>query len=59
MRNREWLEKMKSSTIADMFCMEVAQDGEFCQKCPFKDLCVNGENGFQVWLEKEHRSDVK
>lgn len=58
MTNREWLEKMKNSTIADMFCVEVAKDGEFCQNsCPFKDLCVGGNNGFEIWLNKLHEGE--
>lgn len=58
MTNREWLEKMKNSTIADMFCVEVAKGGHFCENhCPFASLCVKGANGFQVWLEKEHKGE--
>ena len=58
MTNREWLEKMKTSTIADIFCVEVAQDGEFCKsRCPFKDLCVGGENGFEIWLNKQREGE--
>jgi hypothetical protein len=57
MTNREWLEKLKTSTIADIFCMEIAQDGSFCKKCPFAELCVKGENGFEVWLNKEHKGE--
>jgi hypothetical protein len=60
MTNREWLEKMKTSTIADMFCVEVAKDGHFCENhCPFKDLCVGGKNGFEIWLDKEHKGENK
>ena len=58
MTNREWLEKMKSSTIADLFCMEIAQDGAFCEtRCPFKSLCIKGENGFENWLNKQHKGE--
>ena len=58
MTNREWLEQMKTSTIADIFCQELAKDGVFCAKhCPFWDLCVGGESGFFVWLNKEHEGE--
>lgn len=58
MTNREWLEKHDNDFLASLFCYELAKDGEFCDtKCPFKDLCVGGESGIKIWLEKEYKGD--
>ena len=60
MTNREWREGLDSATIGGLFCDEVAKDGGFClTRCPFKDLCVGGENGFEVWLNKQHEGETK
>lgn len=53
MTNREMLDRLSNKSLADRFCQEVAQDGEYCTKCPFEKLCVGGKCGFEVWLGLE------
>lgn len=58
MTNREWIDRMGNKVLADVFCMEVGKDGEFCAtRCPFAELCVGGANGFEVWLGKVYTGE--
>lgn len=59
MTNREWLDRMSNYSLAELFCEKVAQDGDYCKKCPFKDYCVDGENGFENFLKEEHKENVE
>lgn len=58
MTNREWLDRKDNKVLADMFCMEIAKDGDYCEsRCPFAKLCEGGANGFEIWLAQERRND--
>jgi hypothetical protein len=57
MTNREWLEKMSNKQLAELFCYDIAQDGGYCVKCPFKENCTGNESGFENFLNKEYKNE--
>lgn len=57
MNNREYLSTLSNKALAEWFCVEIAKDGWFCDRCPFSEYCNGSKSGIEEFLEKERRED--